>query len=256
MKEEKVLINSLWTNYKISGNSLKTILILHGWGGSSDSWKKVIQILSNNFKVICPDLPGFGKSDFPTKPFTLDDYVNWLSLFSQKLNLSKFFLLGHSFGGRIAIKFSILNPQKIEKLILVNSAGIESYKTFPTRIAFFFAKVGNFLFSKKCFVQFKNFFSQIFYFLFRIQDYAKAKGVMRETMKNIVSEDLLSQLSKISCDTLIVWGKKDKILPLKYAFLFKEKIPNSQLIFLQNTGHSPHLEVPEKLSQVLLQNLT
>ncbi len=255
MKEEKIFVDSLLTNYKIGGEG-KTVLILHGWGGSSDSWKEVIEILENKFKVVCPDLPGFGKTDFPKFAWELKDYVKWLSQFVEKLNLNKFYLLGHSFGARIAVKFAVLFPQKIEKLILVDAAGIKPQINLKTKFVFLLAKMGNAIFSRKPFHKFQDSVSSIFYKIFRIKDYARAKGVMKETMKKILAEDLLPELSKIELETLIVWGKEDRILPLKYAFLFQKEIKNSKLKVLPKIGHSPHLECPEKLSQILIENLT
>jgi pimeloyl-ACP methyl ester carboxylesterase len=254
MREEKISVNSLKTNSKIGGKG-ETILILHGWNGSSDSWKRVIEILEGSFNVVCPDLPGFGKSDFPPSSWSLKNFAKWLFNFAQKLKLDNFHLLGHSFGGRVALKFSILYPEKVKKLILVNSAGIKTEFTLRQKVLFKIAQIGNAIFSEKIFERFKNRASNVFYKIFRIRDYAKAKGVMKETMKIILSEDFLPELPKIDKETIIIWGKEDKILPLKYAFIFKENIKNSKLEVLPGIGHSPHLEYPEKLAEILIKNL-
>jgi pimeloyl-ACP methyl ester carboxylesterase len=254
MKEETVLIKNLKTNYKIAGEG-PILLILHGWNGSSDSWRKIIEILEIKYKVICPDFPGFGKTETPQKPWELRDFVEWLKEFTEKLNLKEFFLLGHSFGGRVAIKFSISYPEKVKKLILVSSAGIRQEWGLKEKIIFQISKIGNAIFSKNHFFRFKDGARNFFYRIARIKDYSKAKGVMKETMKKIVEEDLLPELPKIQNETLIIWGEKDKIVPLKYAFLFKEKIKNSKLKILPKIGHSPHLEDPEKLAEILISNL-
>jgi pimeloyl-ACP methyl ester carboxylesterase len=254
MKEEKILVKEIETNYKIGGRR-ENFLILHGWNGSSDSWRKIIEILGIKYKVICPDLPGFGKTEIPKIPWSLNDFVEWLKEFTEKLNLKEFFLLGHSFGGRVAIKFSISYPEKIKKLILVSSAGIRQEWGLKEKIIFQISKIGNAIFSKNPFFRFKDRARNFFYRITRIKDYSKAKGVMKETMKKILEEDLLLELSKIQNETLIVWGEKDKIIPLKYALLFKEKIKNSKLEILPKIGHSPHLEDPEKLAEVLISNL-
>ena len=254
MKEEKILVKEIETNYKIGGKG-ENLLILHGWSGSSDSWRKIIEILEIKFRVICPDFPGFGKTKPPKIPWNLDDFVEWLGEFTGKLNLESFFLLGHSFGGRVAIKFSILYPEKVKKLILINSAGIKQDWGLREKIIFQASKIGNAIFSKNHFLRFKDGARNLFYRIARIKDYSKAKGVMRETMKKIVEEDLLPELPKIQNETLIVWGEKDRIIPLKYAFIFKEKIKNSKLEILPKIRHSPHLEDPEKLAEILFSNL-
>jgi pimeloyl-ACP methyl ester carboxylesterase len=254
MREEKILVKGVETNYKIGGKG-EGFLILHGWNGSSDSWKKIIGVLETKYKVVCPDFPGFGKSQVPSTPWNLNDFVEWLNEFSEKVNLKNFFLLAHSFGGRVAIKFSIFYPEKVKKLILVSSAGIKQEWGLKEKIIFQISKIGNAIFSKNHFFRFKDGARNFFYRIARIKDYSKAKGVMKETMKKIVEEDLLPELSKIQKETLIIWGEKDKIIPLKYAFLFKEKIKNSKLEILPKIGHSPHLEDPEKLAEILISNL-
>jgi pimeloyl-ACP methyl ester carboxylesterase len=254
MKEEKILVKEIETNYKIGGRG-ENFLILHGWNGSSDSWRKIIEILETKFRVISPDFPGFGKTETPKIPWSLNDFVEWLKEFTEELNLKEFFLLGHSFGGRVAIRFSIFYPEKVKKLILISSAGIRQEWGWKEKVIFQISKIGNAIFSKNHFLRFKDGTRNLFYRIARVKDYSKAKGVMKETMKKIVEEDLLPELPKIQKETLIIWGEKDKIIPLKYAFLFKEKIKNSKLEILPKIGHSPHLEDPEKLAEVLISNL-
>lgn len=253
MIEEKwVLVEELKVNYKIGGSGFP-FLILHGWNGSSESWRKVIEILSKDFFVVCPDFPGFGRSQFPSSVWNLDNFVFWLKNFVEKLNLENFFLLGHSFGGRVAIKFSILYPEKVKKLILVSSAGIKPRPDFKTKIIFQLAKIGNAIFSPKPLARFKEKMRNLFYFLLRIKDYAKTRGIIRETLKKIIEEDLLPLLSQINQETILIWGEKDKLVPIKYAQIFKEKIKNAKLNLLPKVGHSPHLECPEKLVGVIMQ---
>ena len=254
MEENEIIINEAKVNYKIAGNG-ETLLILHGWGGSSNSWLKVIEKLEKDFKIVCPDLPGFGKSETPKSAWDLKDYANWLKKFTESLKLEKFFLLGHSFGGRIAIKFSIFWPEKVKKLILCNSAGIKEKQNLKEKIIFFLALLGNAIFSPKIFQRFKDKAKNLFYLFLRNSDYAKANETMKEIMKKVLNEDLLPELSFLKVETLIVWGEKDNILPLNHALLFKEQISNSEIKILPKVFHSPHLENPEKLVKAISQFL-
>lgn len=252
MIEEKVLINNLEVNYKIAGEG-QPILILHGWGGSSDSWIKVQEILAKKgYKVISIDFPGFGKSKTPSHSWGVKDFSDFVLKLTEKFGLQNFFLLGHSFGGRIAIKFAVLYPEKIKGLILCNSAGIKQKPGLKEKLIFNLAKIGNAIFTLAPLKRFKEKFRNIFYFFLRHKDYVKAKGVMKETIKKILDEDLLNDLSFIKTKTLIIWGEKDKLVPVKYAHIFKENIKNSELEILLKIGHSPHLEVPEKLGEIIL----
>ncbi len=254
MEENEIVINEIKVNYKIEGTG-EPLVILHGWGGSSNSWLKVIEKLKKDFKIVCPDLPGFGKSEPPKSIWGLKEYANWLKEFVEKLKLEKFFLLGHSFGGRIAIKFSTFWPEKIKKLILCNSAGIKQKKNFKEKIIFSLALLGNAIFSPKILQRFKDKAQNLFYLFIRNLDYAKANKTMKEVMKKVIEEDILPHLPLLKAETLIVWGEKDNILPLDHAFIFREKIPNSEIKILPKTFHSPHLENPEVLAQIISQFL-
>jgi pimeloyl-ACP methyl ester carboxylesterase len=251
-KEKLILINNLEINYKIAGSG-PAILILHGWGGSSDSWMKVQEILaSQGYQVIVPDFPGFGKSKTPPIPWGIKDYTDFVLDLVNYFELENFFLLGHSFGGRIAIKFAIKHPEKLAGLILVSAAGIKPKKSFYQNFISFFAKIGN-LFS---FLPFYSFFRKIFYkFLVRKSDYLMTEGVLKETFLKIIKEDLTPYLSKISLPTLIIWGKKDKVTPLSNAYLMEKEIRNSRLEVLPGIGHKVNLEAPEKLSEIILRFL-
>lgn len=249
MLEKEIYINGLKVNYKIAGQG-QPILILHGWGGASDSWTQVQKILANQgHRVIVPDLPGFGKSDLPQVPWSLDEYLNWFSNFVQNLNFNHFFLLGHSFGGRIAIKFSAKYPEKILGLILSSAAGIKHKKTLWQLFLFALARMGR----RLPFLSGYSLFRKTFYrFIVRKKDYFEAKGVMKETFKKIIEEDLTPYLSQISLSTLILWSQIDKMTPLSDAYLMKEKIKNSRLEILEKRGHSLHLKNPELLCQKIL----
>lgn len=252
MTEEKILINGLKVNYKIAGEG-PAILVLHGWGGASDSWVKFQEILAKKgYKVIAPDFPGFGKTSPPPESWGIEDYSNLILNFTKKLGVGDFFLLGHSFGGRIAIKFTTKYPEKLKSLILCASAGIKPKPGLKTRIIYWMARIGNAVFTPKHLVRFKDSVRNLFYIFLRNRDYVKANGVMRETIKKVLSEDLLLDLSKIKTKTLIIWGEIDKMVPLKYAHIFKENIKDSKLEILPKIGHSPHLEVPEKFSEIVL----
>jgi pimeloyl-ACP methyl ester carboxylesterase len=252
VKEREILINGLKINYKIAGRG-PAILVLHGWGGSSDSWIRVQGILaSQGYKVICPDFPGFGKSTPPPEPWEITDYSSFVLNFVKELKLGSFFLLGHSFGGRIAIKFVVNHPKRVKSLILCDSAGIKPKSGPKTRVIYWIARIGNAIFTPKHFARFKDAARNLFYIFLRNRDYVKANGVMKETIKKVLSEDLLLDLAKIKTKTLITWGGIDKMVPPKYANIFKEKIKDSKLEILPKIGHSPHLEIPGKFSEIIL----
>lgn len=248
MEEKFVDINGIKIFTRIKGTGTP-FLILHGWGASSDSWLKVQEILARNFRVFVLDLPGFGKSGLPLRPWDVQDYMEFVLDFLEVHNIKHCYLLGHSFGGRISIKLSAQFPDSVIKLILIDSAG-----TRPAKSNFFkrilsstasFASIFSFL---PGFQLFRRFFYR---FIIRSTDYLKVMGVMKETFLKVISEDLTFYLEKIKSGTMIIWGEKDKITPIKDGRFIHSKIPNSKLIIL-SCGHSPHLEIPEDLSKNIL----
>ena len=252
MIEKKILIDNIEVNYKIAGEGFP-FLILHGWGGSSGSWTEVQKILSSKgYKVIAIDLPGFGKTSSPVTPWEIQDYADFFLKVVDSLGFERMNLLGHSFGGRISIKFSALHPERLKVLILCASAGIKLPYTFSQTVIYCLASVGNFLLSPNFLRRFKDWVRNNFYMIIRQRDYRKVKGSMKETFKKIVADDLTVDLSKIKTKTLIVWGERDNTVPIKTAYIIKDKILDSVLRIIPKVGHTPNLEAPEKLSEMIL----
>ncbi|MDO8663301.1 MAG: alpha/beta hydrolase [Candidatus Wildermuthbacteria bacterium] len=233
---------------------MNPILILHGWGWpvSSTQGTRVKELLEGaGYAVFLPDLPGFGQAPPPTEPWTIDDFVEWAKDFCEKNNLSRIFLLGHSFGGSVAAKFSIKYPTYVQKLILVDSAGIRK-KRLKKEIQ---KKVAHFL-NKFSFLPFYGLIRKIAYrTLFRYSDYLLTDGVMKETYLKTLENDISGVFSGVSVPTLLVWGEKDKITPLEHAYFIKENIPGAKLEIIPGVRHNPHREAPEKLVEIITQFL-
>lgn len=233
---------------------MRDILILHGWGWpvSSQQWARVKELLENEgYRVFVPDLPGFGRSPEPSKPWTIDDYVEWVRNFCENNNLSQVFLLGHSFGGSAASKFSVKYPEKVKKLILVDSAGIRR-KRFKKEVQKAIARFLN----KFSFLPFYESVRKIAYrTIFRRSDYLLIEGVMKKTYLNIIKEDISESFSKIKVPTLLIWGGKDKITPLWHARFIQNKIPDAKLQIITDVKHNPHFESPKILVEKITEFL-
>ena len=229
------------------------ILILHGWGSNSGRWQRVKELLEKKgIEVLALDLPGFGIIPSPLKPWGRDDYINWILQKVKEKNWEKFNLLGHSFGGGVAVKMATNFSEKIDKLILCAPAIIKR-KSIKTYLFYWLAFLGRRIFSLPGLKIFYPQAQKLVYKLAGARDYYVADGIMKETMKKITKEeDLETILERIKTPTLILWGKKDDVLPLKDAYRIKEKIKRSQLRVLPGARHSPHREAPEELSKILI----
>ncbi len=231
-----VKVNDLVTRYKVAGKG-RPLLFLHGWGGSSESFLSLQKMLSHHFKTISLDLPGFGETDFPSKPWTLEGYKEFIRAFAEKLGLKEYYIAGHSFGGRIAIFLAATNEANLKGLILIASAGIKHKKSAEENVAGFVAKIGRRVMSLPLINRLEAPARYVFYKLIRRQDYYLAKGVMKETMQNIIKKDLTPLLSQIILPTLILWGDADGITPIEDAYTMEREIPNAKLVILKGGSH-------------------
>lgn len=222
----------------------KDLVLLHGWGHDVSTWWGVVDKLKDNFTVWLVDLPGFGRSDLPNKPFKVEDYAKVVEEFIKLQKLKKPHLLGHSHGGRTAIVLTANNPELIDKLILEDSAGIKPKRNNLKSIFYVGAKIVKYLvpniFNLKQKMRAK-FYQSI------ESDYLSA-GDLTETLKLVLEEDLTPQIGKIRNQTLLIWGEKDPTneASLKNGLKMYKLIKNSRIKVLDDVGHSPHLEAPEK----------
>ena len=257
MTEDKVVVKNLEINYKVFGEDHsignKTFLILHGWGSDSNRWEKIGQSLSEKgFKIIIPDIPGFGGSEIPKTPWDFNSYVSFVEEFTKILGLENFYLLGHSFGGAIAVKVAVDVPQKINKLFLVACACIRK-KTMLKKISAKISKAIK-IFS---FVPYYSLIRKAFYkFIIPKSDYVYTKGTMKETYLKAISEDLSCHLSFIKVPTVIIWGDKDELTPIENAHFINKKINNSKLIIIPDANHNLNQKTPEILTEKILENLS
>lgn len=215
------------------------IVILHGWGANKSRWEGVKSLLEQKgFQVFVPDLPGFGQEPDPPLPWGLEEYANWVVRKTQDWNLEKFILLGHSFGGSVAVKIAADFPEKAVKLILVNSSGIRlTNLSLKMRLWLPIVHFGHFVFTLPMLRNYQQLSRKILYEILGSPDYFGAEGIKKESLKKIFSQDIREDLKKIQAPTWIIWAKKDRQTPLRWAKIFQENIPNSQLKIVEGAGH-------------------
>lgn len=238
---KKIVIDGRPVNYLDRGSG-KAILILHGWGSSGQVFGEIIGELSKKYRVIAPDLPGFGGSLEPETVWGVEDYVKWVERFIKKVDFSPEVLLGHSFGGRIILKGvgeQVLTPPKI---ILVDSAGIRPRKTAAKQTLAGISKVGKMLLSGRVAEKIKT----KVYAKIGVTDFVNASPLMREVFKKTVAEDLRSYIPKIHVKTLVIWGENDLETPVADAHEFA-KIAGARLKIVKGAGHYVFVDRPPEV---------
>jgi len=245
--KDQVVINNLLINFYQAGEGQKTLLFLHGWRSSATAWSEIIKTLDNkDFLIYALDLPGFGGSAMPRASMTVDDYAQIVKEFIEKKGLKSIVLVGHSFGGRIAIKLLANYPHLVEKLVLVDSAGV-IMKQNKTNIIRAIAKIVK-PFFKPNFMQKAR---RKIYESLGAQDYLETPE-LKQTFVNVLNEDLTPYLGKISQPTLIIWGANDEDTPMEIEKIMHQKIINSQEIILENAGHFSFIDQPTKFSEAVV----
>jgi pimeloyl-ACP methyl ester carboxylesterase len=244
----QIVIDGILTNYEILGsNNQKSILILHGWGQSLENWRVIAEKLSTTHKVILLDLPGFGSSSQANTVFNIKSYSNFVNNFINKIGLKNMILIGHSFGGKISIKLAS-SCSKVSKLFLISPSGIEN-KSFVVIIKTLIFKI-----LKLFLFWLPNNIKDKYVLIFGSRDYKNA-GAMRQTFKNVIADKMIIDAQRINIPTIVIWGETDTELNLKNAKILKNLIENSTLRVLWGVGHSPNIETPDKLVNLLFEYL-
>ncbi|MDR0530442.1 MAG: alpha/beta hydrolase [Oscillospiraceae bacterium] len=223
------------------------VLLLHGWGVDCSLFRPLMQLLSKQYRALALDFPGFGQSPEPPEPWCVDHYADLALAFLQALGISSCILLGHSFGGRVAIKLCArqLPSPVFPKVILVDAAGV---KPTPTKQAVRRAK--RYQIGKQLLTPFPKLMER-----WRDRhgsaDYKAASPMMREVLKRTVSEDLTPLFPLVKPPVLLIWGRGDTATPLSDGQLMERQMPNAGLAVLEQAGHFSFLEQQPQFLRVI-----
>ena len=210
------------------------IIWLHGWGQDHKCFLELAKYFKK-FHNILIDFPGFGKSNTPSAALSVSDYANIINNYTDQKN-EKIFLIGHSFGCRVAIKYCLNYGNKINGLVLISAAGLKRQRSILFKCKALLMKIAAKNLSKldKLFnTNFKEKYSN----KFGSRDYKSAKGIMKEIFVKTISEDLSNAALKIKNKTLIINGDQDQETPIEMAEQFNKLIKGSKLVKLKNFNH-------------------
>lgn len=248
--DKNAKLEGLNLHYTDSEKGEKTIVLMHGWGCNHTTLASIARTaLDCGYRVVNVDFPGFGDSEEPAAVWGVEEYTRQIEALLKGTGIKSPVLLGHSFGGRVGILYASRNP--VEKLILVDAAGIKPKRTFK-----YYWKVYTFKFMKR-----------LMYLIYGKEkaekmldarrakagssDYANASPMMRRILSKVVNEDLTDRLDKIKAPTLLIWGENDTATPLEDAKKMERLIPDAGLVSFPGCGHYSFLDNPGQFAAVL-----
>ncbi len=262
MKQDIVKIDGHSIRYLEDGSSrTKHVLLLHGLGASAERWSKIIPLFAKHFHVVAPDIIGFGYSDKPEVSYTIPFFLDFVKDFAHRFGMENLTLIGASLGGQIAAEFAIASKNMIENLVLVTPAGVMKEPTPVLNYYIAAAMYPTFDNAKKAFKQMAGdpkAVDEVYArdFVNRMQLPNAKYAFMSSIMGSKGAPNLSGRLREIDTPTLIVWGEKDALIPVRYARKFQKEIKGSQLAIIKNSGHTPYFERPETFSNIVLEFLT
>lgn len=260
-QEKSVTVFGAKIRYLEAGDAAKpTVILLHGLGAQAESWQLTIPALAQNYRVIAPDQVGFGKSDKPLLKYRVATYADFLDKFMAELKIEKAHLVGNSMGGWVAALAAIKYPNRVEKIVLADAAGLVPANVDINQIY----QLNNstrdeiranlkLIFANPVLQNNEALVDQFFTQRVAANDGYTINQII-ESIKR--KEDFLNEkLGEIKKPTLIIWGKQDGLLPVSDATVFNKGIANSELQIFDNCGHVPQFEKAVEFNKAVLEFL-
>jgi pimeloyl-ACP methyl ester carboxylesterase len=225
------------------------VLVLHGWGASIEAVEPITRGLAPTCSVHAVDLPGHGQTGPPPVAWGAEEYADWTRDLIAELGLTRPSIVGHSHGGRTAIQLAARHPELVDKLVLVDSAGVRAPRTFR-----WYRRVALAKFAKHVL----NRLGEPGRALGRrlvgrtaSSDYAAAAETMRPTFVRLVNADLTPMLGEIRASTLLIWGDQDADTPLADGETMQRLIPDAGLVVFEGAGHFAYADQPQRFARVV-----
>lgn len=211
----------------------------------------IVALRKYGYQAEALDMPGFGNAPLPEKPWGLKEYAGFLNTWMQQRKIVKPVLFGHSFGGRVALKFEEVYQGKIRALILSGTPGYTPASRFRLMVGLVLTKVGGALFSIPPFSLLEEQVRLLWYRLIGAKDYLRPQKVMRDTFKKIVTERLVGPMQAVRCPCMLIWGEGDRIVPVDIARRMEKTISGAKLIVVPDARHGVPFKKPNEVANII-----
>lgn len=239
------LINQVKIAERVDGpeNAAHAVVLLHGWGAEIKLvWPLAERLVAQGHRCFALDLPGFGQSDLPPQPWSVQDYADLVIAYLDAHGLERPHIFGHSFGGRLGLVLGAHHPQRVQKLMLANSAGIRAQQSRPVQLRQGAYRVLRNALTRMGARSLADALRERYNARFGSPDFQQTSGVMRETFVKVVSEDLRNVAARVQAPTLLLWGDQDDATPLWQGKILEETIPDAGLVVHEGAGHYSYLD--------------
>jgi pimeloyl-ACP methyl ester carboxylesterase len=224
------------------------VLVLHGWGASIEAVASIVNALEPICTVHAVDLPGFGRSGLPPRPWGVQQYSDWTCALLAALGLERVSIVGHSHGGRIAIHLAAHHPDLVDKLVLVDAAGIRAPRTLRWYRRVAMAKLAKHVLNRLG--PPGRALSGRLVGRTASSDYSATAEVLRPTFNRLVSADLTPLLPQVRASTLLIWGENDEDTPLRDGKTMQRLIPDAGLVVFEGAGHFAYADQPQRFARI------
>jgi pimeloyl-ACP methyl ester carboxylesterase len=252
IKQESIIVDGRDVRYYAAGQG-EPVVVIHGGGGDARTWWKNISELAVEYKVYAPDLPGFGGSAPLSDNYYIPELAEFIDKFAAALGLEKFNLVGHSLGGGIALDYTLNSPSKVKKLVLVSSLCLGREIAFWVRLF----SIPAIIRSIGSIVEYSIKSARWIYRKVKSADFAmpftEASMIIGENMSNIKQQSLVlaSRLGEVNVPTLLIWGGRDPVVPVRHAYAAARVIPDCRVKVFKNRGHNVHRDELKQFSSLL-----
>jgi pimeloyl-ACP methyl ester carboxylesterase len=247
-----IKVNGLDVHYYTAGQG-EPLVVIHGGGGDARSWISNIEELSEKYTVYAPDLPGYGGSQRLAGDYYIPELSDFIGSFASSLGLEKFNLVGHSMGGGVALDYALKSPQKIKKLVLVSSLCLGREIAFWVRLLSIHAllrSLGTLTISILRGIKWMAERLNPAEFIMPLSPASMTVGGNITTFRQ-QSLVLKDRLAEVAVPTLVVWGARDPIVPVKHAYQAAEAIPDCQVKVFEKRGHNVHRDALAEFSSTV-----
>ena len=247
------------------------VVLVHGLGGQWQNWLENIPRLAEGRRVLALDLPGFGLTPEPEGEISISGYGRYVDAFCEQLGLGKVDMVGNSMGGFVVAEVAIQFPERVSRLVLVSAAGITSADTLQAPILTFgrvatalatnsaarHRQVASRPISRHAALALVARHPRLLKPDLAYEGFFKGagKGGFDEALRACLDYDFRDRLPDVKVPTLIVWGEKDSIIPVRDAHEFERVIRDSRKVVMKDTGHIPMAERPQAFNDVLVEFL-